>query len=79
MRYYSYNDHQPDNLFAINDNVVITVSEEDIRKEYYPYWYKRLCERFGQEYVDNKYSFEDCLTDWTTIHWAWKSDENPGS
>jgi hypothetical protein len=46
------------------------MSEEDIRKEYYPYWYKKMCEKYEQSYVDEHHCFEDCLEDWVIIHWA---------
>lgn len=69
MRYYSF-------AYPIEgDDVVETRSEDDIRKEYYPYWYGKMCEKFGKEYVDANYCFEDCLDDWTVVHWAWEVTE----
>ena len=65
MRYYSYNEMGDD-----GENLVITKSEDDIRKEYWPYWYGRMCDRFEQSYVDEHFSFEDCLDDWIVVHWA---------
>jgi hypothetical protein len=67
MRYYSYNE-MDDN----GENLVITLSEEDVRKQYWPYWYGRMCERFGKDVVDEKYAFEDCLDDWIVVNWAWE-------
>ena len=67
MRYFSYNEYDD------QGGHVVTMSEEDIRLEYYPYWYKKMCEKYGQEQIDNDYTFEDCLTDWIIVHWAWKS------
>ena len=64
MRYYSYDDH------IENGDRTITVSEDEIRKEYYPHWYKMMCIKYEQAYVDEHYSFEDCLEDWITIHYA---------
>lgn len=69
MRYYSYNEYNPD------DDDVVTLSEEDIRKTYYPYWYGKMCEKFGKEHVDKTYSFEDCLCDWIVVNWAWEVDK----
>ena len=54
------------------ENKVITVSEEEIRKDYYSYWYDRMCQKFGKDIVDKNYSFEDCLDDWVVVHWAWE-------
>jgi len=71
MRYYCYNELADDG----SSNLVITMSEDDIRRNYYPYWYDRMCKKFGKEEVDDKYSFEDCLTDWLVVNWAWESTE----
>lgn len=74
MRYYSYNEYDPGSPFADDTGgYVVTKSEEEIRKEYWPYWYSRMCIKFGQEQVDSNYSFEDCLDDWIVINWAWES------
>jgi len=37
------------------------------------HWYGKMCEKFGQDHVDENYCFEDCLTDWTVVNWAWES------
>jgi hypothetical protein len=68
MRYYCI--AYPDEL---GNDVVETLSEEEIRKQYYPYWYDKMCAKYGEEHVKSNYVFEDCLTDWITIHWAWES------
>lgn len=70
MRYYSYNE-MGDN----GENLVITKSEVDINKEYWPYWYKKMCDKFGQDVVDANYCFEDCLDDWVVVNWAWEVNE----
>ena len=71
MRYYSYNEYVED----ANANSVVTVSEEDIRRDYWPFWYGKMCEKYGKEHVDASYSFEDFLHDWTVVHWAWEVTE----
>ena len=74
MRYYSYNEYDPDSPLADETGgYIVTLSEKDIRQNYYPYWYKKMCERFEQSYVDQNYSFEDCLDDWIIVNWAWES------
>ena len=74
MRYYSYNEYDPDSPLADESGgYVVTLSEEDICRNYYPYWYKKMCEKFEQSYVDQNYSFEDCLSDWIVVNWAWES------
>lgn len=65
MRYFNYN--EPDEL---GDPVQFVVSEEDIRRDYYPIWYENMCRKYGKEHVDEVYSFEECLEDWTAVHWA---------
>ena len=56
MRYYSYNEPVYDNHGnGPYDNVVVTISEEQIKEQYYPYWYERMCKKFGKEVVDEKY------------------------
>ena len=64
MRYYSI-------AYPVDgDDYIETKSEDDIRKEYWPYWYGRMCDKFGKEKVDADYTFEDCLMDWIVVHWA---------
>jgi hypothetical protein len=60
-----------------NGDVTETLSEEDIRRDYWPYWYGRMCEKFSKEHVDKTYSFEDCLDDWVVLHWAEEQKECP--
>lgn len=71
MRYYSYNELHENGT----DNVVVTVSEYDIRRDYYPYWYDRMCKKFGEDVVRHNYCFEDCLDDWIVVNWAWEVKE----
>ena len=73
MKYYSYNEYDPESELADETGgYVVTVSEEDIRKVYWPYWYGRMIDRFGKAHVDNNYSFNDCLDDWIVVNWAWE-------
>ncbi len=69
VRYFCYNEYVDDP----NINSVVTVSEEDVRRDYYPYWYDKMCKKFGKEVVDRDYCFEDCLDDWIVVNWAWES------
>ena len=74
MRYFSYDNPAMDMNGDILNNVVVTLSEEDIRRDYYPWWYDKMCQKFGKEEVDKNYCFEDCLDDWIIVNWAWESD-----
>ena len=69
MRYFSYNE------FDATHGQVITVSENDVLREYYPKWYERMCASFGKEHVDATYCFEDCLDHWVIVHYAWPVTE----
>lgn len=68
MRYYSYYI----NSKSDNDTRSIeTVSEDEIRKNYWSLWYTQMCDRYEQAYVDEHYCFEDCLDYWIATHRAW--------
>ena len=67
MRYFSYNE------WTEEGGIIETWSEDDIRSKYYPYWLSRMNEKFGEQHVQDNYTFEHCLEDWVTINWAWPS------
>lgn len=74
MRYYSYGEYDPEHpLVDETGGYIVTVSEEDIKRDYWPYWYDKMCRKFGKEVVDRQYTFEDCLDDWIIVNWAWES------
>lgn len=56
-------------------DVIETLSEDEILKEYWDYWYGRMCEKFGKEYTDANYTKQDCIDDWTVVHWAVESKD----
>lgn len=72
MRYFSYNVYDPDHK---NNGYVRTVSESDIRLEYWDFWYDEMCKKFGKANVDTGYTWQDCIEDFIVTHWAWKVDE----
>lgn len=82
MRYYCHNepiwgaedDIDEHGHVRIYGNRVVTKSEEDIRREYFPYWESRMIAKYGEEY-HHTYSFEDCLWDWMVLYWGWESDD----
>ncbi len=71
MRYFSFNDFKTDPSV---DSFVETFSEKDILDEYWTYWYGRMCEKLGKEFVDANYTQEDCIQDWVIVNWAWEVD-----
>ena len=70
MRYFCYNEYVPE---APDGNVIVTMSEEEIQKTFWPYWYEKMCTKYGKDFVDSDYTFEDCLNDWIVVNWAWES------
>lgn len=72
VRYFSYNTWKTDPSI---DSYVETVDEEHIRKTFYPYWYFKMCEKYGKQHVDLTYCFHDCIDDWCTLHWAWEVND----
>ena len=67
MRYFSYIEYEKDSLGEI-----VTVSEDHIRQNYYPYWRKTMVRLLSEDRVRESYSFEDCLGDWIALNWAWE-------
>ncbi len=65
MRYFYYNEY-PVGL--------LKMSEQEIRETYYPFWYEKMCRKFGKEVVDAEYTFEHCLEDWIVVNWAWEDN-----
>lgn len=72
MRYFSYDEY----VEEIFKDSMCTISEEDIRQNYYPIWYDKMCKRHGKKKVDEIYNFEDCLADWMIEYWGWESNQN---
>lgn len=70
MRYFSYDEPILDNEGNLFSNHVVTLSEVDIRRDYYPWWYDKMCKKYGKDVVDRDYCFEDCLDDWIIVNWA---------
>jgi len=64
MRVFKYNEFE--------DTEPRLITEQEIRVEYWPYWYERMCKKFGKTEVDAKFTFEDCLDDWVISNWAWE-------
>ena len=53
-----------------NNDVVETLSEDEIIEEYYPYWSGKMIEKFGQEEFDKSWTKADCIDDWVVVNWA---------
>lgn len=69
MRYFTY--VQP--IDEVGTPGYVTVSEDEIRTTYYPDWLQKMNAKYGETFVQQTYSFEECLADWMVIHWAWQT------
>jgi hypothetical protein len=75
MKYYSYNEYDPDP----NARTIKTFSEQEILDIYYPYWKEQMIKKFGEKVFYEVYDTkESCISDWIVINWAWETDE-PGN
>lgn len=65
MRVFKY--IQPNE--EMQDNEIVTVTEEQIKEEYFKHW-KDQCTLCGCP--EDFLTFENCLEDWITVNWAWE-------
>ena len=65
MRHFSYIEQDEE-----GKPVVVTLSEDEIKEYYYPYWHTEMCKKYGEQHVSDNYCFSDCLDDWAVTHWA---------
>lgn len=54
-------------VFEYVEPSIIRKTEEEIMREYWPFWEKRMRDKGEDESVITK---EQCLTDWMFVHWA---------
>ena len=52
-----------------------TLSEDEIIEQYWDYWSGRMITKYGEEEFQKNWSKQDCIDDWTILHWAWESKE----
>ena len=71
MKYYSYNTW----ITQPSDSFVVTLSEEEIIKEYWDYWQERMIAKFGKEHIETNFSEKDCIEDWVVVNWAWETNK----
>ena len=43
-------------------------TDVDIHREYWPYWRKKMRKKWGKKH--KLITFNNCLQDWATFHWA---------
>lgn len=71
MKYYSYNTYTHNEDGSRND-IVVTLSEEEIIKMYWNYWQDRMIYKFGKEHFEANFSKKDCIEEWVVVNWAWE-------
>jgi len=70
MRYWTI--VTPDNDEA-STPIYETLSEDDILEQYWDYWSSKMIAKYGEETFFKNWSTQDCIDDWTILHWAWES------
>ena len=67
MKYYRY--HCPSNLGL---DVTRTLSEEQILCEYGLFWFDKMYQKYGKEYVDANFTSKDFIEDFVVVNWAYE-------
>ena len=70
MRVWQYNDPIFDGP-ALIGNEVREVTDEDILRDYFPWWAKKMEEKYGKD--SPLINREECISDWVVTNWAWES------
>jgi hypothetical protein len=52
---------------------VETVSEEQIRDWEWYDWQRKMSRKYGADYVNENFCFQDCLDEWIIVNKAWES------
>ena len=71
MRKFAYNEPGQD--------APVVLTEDDIKRTYWPYWVEQMeaARARGQRNALNaEMSWENCLDDFLTIHWAWEVEDD---
>ena len=67
MKYWNYAEYDEH-----GNTKVVRISEQDILKRYWKYWYAMMCKKFGKDVVDADFDKSDCIDDWVVVNWAWR-------
>lgn len=66
MKTYCYHEYSEETNF----NTVTEITEEEILKDFWDYWYAKMITKYGED--DELITKENCIEDWCVIHWAWE-------
>ena len=53
--------------------VEVILTEEDILKNYWEFWSRKMTEKYGPDH--EWITTENCIEDWLTSHWAFEVKE----
>ena len=73
LKEYCYNQPEFDAEGGLMGNQVITISEDAVLADYYPYWCA-LLHKAGKAHLISR---QRCLDDWMVVNWAWEKPETP--
>lgn len=65
MRRYQFNEYSEE-----TSNLVVEMTEEEIIKDYWPVWSKKMEQKFGPGH--ELITKENCIEDWVIVNWAWE-------
>ena len=58
---------------AKGDPIYNTLSDDEIIKQFYPYWSEKMIQKYGLEVFKRNWSKIECIEEWVTINVAWES------
>lgn len=69
MKTWCYNDPIFDGDTLIGNDVV-EVTDDDIIRDYFPFWEKKMLEKYGEghPFINRN----ECICDWVVCNWAWE-------
>ena len=65
MRRYQFNEYSEE-----TSNLVVEMTEEEILEQYWPFWSKKMEEKYGPSH--ELITTENCIEDWMVTHLAWE-------
>lgn len=67
MIIYQYNTFN-----ELGEDILETLSDEDIINSYYDFWISKMRKKFTEEELATFDLRATCIRDWVIVHWAWE-------
>lgn len=67
MTSYQYNTFN-----ELGEDILATISDEDIINSFYDYWLSKVRKKFTEEELNILDLRAMCIMDWVIDHWAWE-------